>query len=235
MALGAAGGAAVVAVQLRNGCCCAPAEALPTPDSAQRPEPEPEPEPAPAPEQLRRQLSTTAAADFVRLWRSGACDAAAHAQLDQLLERCPLSGRMIHGLPDDPGLGHLLSTDEWKRLSWVFGPEALPGFLGKSARDICLALGFGERWLTEKLAAGTLFKLAIFPSESADSRLATWDGVEALLQAYYPEVWQSKIVAHWERIRTTPLAELEAEAGYSMLGERNRWLMTPSRLLTGGF
>ena len=55
------------------------------------------------------------------------------------------------------------------------------------------------------------------------------------MQAYYPEVWESKVVAHWERIRTTPFAELEAEAGYSMLGERNRWLMAPSRLLTGGF
>eukprot|EP01045_Picozoa_sp_COSAG04_P012685 COSAG04_NODE_863_length_9800_cov_12.998248_12_plen_177_part_00 len=144
MVLGAAGGAAVVAVQLRNGGCCAPAEAQPTPDSAQRTAPEresqSEAEPEPDPEQLRRQHSTTAAADFVRLWRSGACDAAAHAQLAQLLERCPLSGRMIHGFPDDPGLGRLLSTDEWKRLSWVFGPEALPGFLGKSAREICLAV-----------------------------------------------------------------------------------------------
>jgi hypothetical protein len=186
------------------------------------PGPGPGPGPGPDPELRRQQHSTTAAADFVRLWRSGACDAAAQAQLAQLLERCPLSGRMIHGFPDDPGFGHLLSADEWKRLSWVFGPEALPGFLGKSARDICLALGFGERWLTEKVAAGKLFKLAIFPSESADSRLATWDGVEALLREYYPEVWGSKVVAHWERIRTTPYAELEAEAGYSMLGERRR-------------
>ena len=49
--LGAAGAAAVVAVQLRNGGCCAPAaEPQPTPDPAQRPPPEPEPEPESQPE-----------------------------------------------------------------------------------------------------------------------------------------------------------------------------------------
>jgi len=162
-------------------------------------------------------MSGSAADEFVRLWRSGACDAAAHDELAELLRHCPLSGRMIHGFPDDAGFGRLLSSDEWKRLSWVFGPEALPGFLGRSARDICLQLGFGERWLNAKLAAGKLFKLALFPSDSADARLATWDGVEHLLREYYPEVWGSKVEAHWGRIRSTPFSELEAEAGYSML------------------
>jgi hypothetical protein len=149
---------------------------------------------------LRRQHSSTAAADFVRLWRSGACDEDAHAQLARVLQCCPLSGRMIHGFPDDLGFGHLLSADEWKRLSWVFGPEALSRFLGKSAREICLQLGFGERWLASELFRGRLFKLAIFPSDVADSRLATWDGVEHLLQRFYPEVWGSKVAPHWQRM-----------------------------------
>jgi len=28
-------------------------------------------------------------------------------------------------MPDEPGFGKLLSADEWKKLSWVFGPDAL--------------------------------------------------------------------------------------------------------------
>lgn len=163
------------------------------------------------------QSSATAAAAFVRLWQSGACDADAHAQLARLLMQCPLSGRVIHGFPDDPGFGRLLSADEWKRLSWVFGAEALAGFLGKSPREICLQLGFGEEWLANKVAAGKHFKLAIFPASCADSQLATWDGVEALLRSEYQEVWASKIAPHYNRIRSTPFAELEAEAGYKML------------------
>ena len=53
-----------------------------------------------------------AAREFIELWRSGAHDDAA---LAGLLARCELSGRMIHGQPDDPGFGKLLSADEWKR------------------------------------------------------------------------------------------------------------------------
>ena len=83
-----------------------------------------------------------AAHDFIALWRSGACDDAAHEQLATILRRCPLSGRLDHGY-SDTGFGECLS-DRWKRLSWVFGPAALGGFMGKSARDICVGLGFGE-------------------------------------------------------------------------------------------
>jgi hypothetical protein len=86
---------------------------------------------------------TLAAHDFIALWRSGACDDAAHEQLATILRRCPLSGRLDHGYSSDTGFGEFLS-DRWKRLSWVFGPAALGGFMGKSARDICVGLGFGE-------------------------------------------------------------------------------------------
>ena len=126
-----------------------------------------------------------AAHEYMTLWQSGRCDEEAHAELQEILSRCPLSGRMIHGFPPDrdPGFGRLLSSDEWKRLSWVFGPDALSSFLGKDARGICLELGFGETWLEQKLKEGKLFKLAIFPSSSADAAPATWDGVEKLLEA----------------------------------------------------
>jgi hypothetical protein len=160
--------------------------------------------------------SSNPAAEFVALWQSGACDKVAHARLAALLARCKLSGRMIHGYEGEQGFGRLLSSDEWKRLSWVFGPEALTGFLGKSAREICLQLGFGQQWLEAKLKDGKLFKLAIFPSESADSKPATWSGVECLLETNYPEVWP-KIAAHLPKIRSLSFAAVEAEAGYSML------------------
>lgn len=174
------------------------------------------PAPAAADVRLRRQRSSTAASEFIELWRSGATGETIAMHVEQLLQDCPLSGRMIHGYPDDPGFGRLLSTDEWKRLSWVFGPEALPSFLGKSAREICLQLGMGHKWLNAKVADGKRFKLAIFPAESADAQLATWDGVQTLLEKFYPEVWE-KVAVHYPRIRSTPFAELEEIAGYSML------------------
>ena len=104
-------------------------------------------------------MAATTAADppaqrFVRLWESGASDDAARAELSELLAGCELAGRMIHGMPDEPGFGKLLSADEWKKLSWVFGPDALEGFLGQSPRGVCLRLGFGEDWLDAKLEAG---------------------------------------------------------------------------------
>lgn len=81
--------------------------------------------------------------EFIALWRSGACDDAAQRRLADILRRCPLSGRVTHGHSSDPGFGERLS-EGWKRLSWVFGPAALPSLLGKSAREICVGLGLSE-------------------------------------------------------------------------------------------
>ena len=160
-----------------------------------------------------------AAHEYIALWQSGRCDEEALAELQEILARCPLSGRMIHGFPPDrdPGFGRLLSSDEWKRLSWVFGPDALSSFLGKDARGICLELGFGETWLEQKLKEGKLFKLAIFPSSSADAAPATWDGVESLLEANYPEVWEPHVKTHYATIRGQPFAAIQALAEYDML------------------
>ena len=158
------------------------------------------------------------AAEFIALWRSGANDAAAHAKLAQLLARCPLAGRVVTCLAGDPASGRLLSADEWRRLSWVFGPEALPGFLGLDAAGICLQLGFGAPWLRAKLATGKYrFKLAVFPAASTDACLATWDGVEHMLRREYPEAWRRKIAPHWAHIRGNSFAQLQAEAGYNLL------------------
>merc|ERR1712228_595449 len=106
----------------------------------------------------------------------------------------------------------------WKRLSWVFGPDALPGFLGKSARDVCISLGFESSWIDAKVAAGTVFKIAVFPVQSAGDfqcAQAIWDNVERLVMKVYPEV-AAKVCRHLPEIRSTPFAELQRQAGYSM-------------------
>ena len=81
----------------------------------------------------------------MNLWQSGRCDEQAHVELQEILSRCPLSGRLIHGFPEArcPGFGRLLSADEWMRLS-RFGTDALSSFLGKDARGNCLELGRGK-------------------------------------------------------------------------------------------
>lgn len=133
-----------------------------------------------------------------------------------MLQKCPLAGRIIHGLPGDEGFSTLLSSDGWKRVSWVFGPDALPMFLGKSAREVCVILGFGSVWLDTKIKNGTVFKMALFPAASVDTVLADWDGVTSVLQQHYASVWPT-IKSHLARIRTTKLSEIQVEAGYDML------------------
>ncbi len=156
------------------------------------------------------------AARFVELWKSGACDAAAHDKLKLILSECPLSGRIIHGLPGDECFSTHLSSDGWKRVSWVFGSDALSQFLGRSARDICLLLGFGAEWLDAKVKIGTVFTLAIFPSTSVDAVLADWNGVKHVLHTQYSSV-SEKVEKHWSYIISTDIAVFEAEAGYSLL------------------
>ena len=164
----------------------------------------------------------SASEQYLSLWKTGHSDEAALKTLAGLLASCELAGRVLHGQPDEPGFGKLLSSDEWKRLSWVFGSDALHGFLGQSPRGICLRLGFGERWLDEKLASGKLFKLCIFPAASVSATKATWTGVASLLEAHYPEVWP-KIAVHLPAIirmsaegHDSPASLIQKEAGYDM-------------------
>tara|TARA_B110000208_G_scaffold151449_1_gene182958 strand:- start:58 stop:873 length:816 start_codon:yes stop_codon:yes gene_type:complete len=158
----------------------------------------------------------TPSAAMQRLLASKACDAAAHARLDAILTECPLAGRIIHGnRAADPEFGKLLSSDAWKRLSWVFGPDAFSSFLGQTYRGMCLTLGMPAEWIDDKLAMGTEFMLAIFPAAAVDAEPATWDGIEALLRLHYAEVWP-KVEACWVEVKATPLAAIETSAGYDM-------------------
>ena len=92
--------------------------------------------------------AAAAAKQFVKLWESGACDDDARAALTAL-ERGSggFCGRVIHGSSTDAGARFdWLCTDHWKRLSWVFGPDAPALMLGLTPRQFCLKLGFGESW-----------------------------------------------------------------------------------------
>ena len=153
------------------------------------------------------------AQEFINLWQSGACDEVAQEKLDNILKSCELSGRMIHYF--DKKKPDALSDKEWQRLSWTFGPDALSGFLGKNAREICVQLGFAEEWLIHQIAKGKKFKLSIFPSKEVDGKCATWDGLAYLLENHYSEVWP-KISPHLPRIQETSFVDLEKEAGYDM-------------------
>ena len=101
------------------------------------------------------------------------------------------------------------------KINFTFYVSMFQGFLGKSAREICIQLGFGEDWLKDKIPKGKLFKLAIFPSVSVDSSPATWDGVAYLLERHFPEVWP-KVSRHLPEIRNMSISEIEAKAGYNM-------------------
>ena len=168
---------------------------------------------SPMKDQLDSSGSHSPAQDFINLWQSGACDEAAQEKLVNILNGCELSGRMIHYF--DTKKPDALSDKVWQRLSWTFGPDALSGFLGKNAREICLQLGFAEEWLIHQIAKGKKFKLCIFPSEEVDGKCATWDNVAYLLEMHYPEVWP-KILPQLSRIKETPFVDLEKEAGYVM-------------------
>lgn len=159
---------------------------------------------------------TSPANHFLALWRTGRDDDSTRRQLHSLLLDYPLSGRVISGYPHDDGFGTMLSSDGWKRVSWVFGPEALPMFLGKSEREVCLLLGLDAKWLDAKIEAGKIFTMVIFPSASLDVVLADWDGVTHVLKTSYTSVWP-KVEFHLPRIIASSFTQLEEEAGYSFL------------------
>eukprot|EP00854_Cymbomonas_tetramitiformis_P019303 gene19303-23076_t len=156
------------------------------------------------------------AAEFLDLWNSGVTETAVVKRLEYLLAKRTLCGRIIHG--KDDGAFVRLSVQPWKRLSWVFGPDALRTFLGKDARGICMTVGFGDEWLDAKLQAGVKFKLAVFPTDvdTFGCERATWDGLESMVSRAYPEVAE-KVTARMPQIRSESFRELQSQAGYDML------------------
>ena len=125
---------------------------------------------------------------------------------------------MISGWKNDEEFmrGNRTLSYKYKKFSWVFGKDAMKGFLGKSPRQICLELGFSRGWIEDRIRKGKIFKFAIFPSQNVGGPvLNDWDGLADLLQEFYKEVWP-KIARHLPDIRVMSSEDLQAEAGYDM-------------------
>lgn len=155
------------------------------------------------------------AKEFLKLWESGASDARAKQRLKLILKRTELVGSVIYGTTDDPQFGKTLHTSKWRRLCWVFGPDALPDFLGLSAWEICIKLGFGEDWINDKLSQNYVFKMSIFPSTSVAAVPATWNGLQQRLMDVYDSVWL-KISDKFQKLQAMTIQEIQAQSSYDM-------------------
>lgn len=104
-----------------------------------------------------------------------------------------LAGRSIRGICGRVTKGRTpedfqrLSDVNWKRLSWVMGPDGLEQLCGKSVRYILASIGKDTQWMRNRLNAGYKFKLFLFPEMEVVQ--ATWDGVFRLIREIYPEAW----------------------------------------------
>ena len=129
-----------------------------------------------------------------------------------------LAGRVCRGAPSSATAFETLHPDGLaiKPYSWVLGEDGLRMLLdGDDSTATRLGkLGFSDFWVRKKLQDGEVFRLALFPAESAQE--ATWDGVLRLVDMGFPPAVGAKVHAHAEALRSTPFEQIEAraKAGY---------------------
>lgn len=152
---------------------------------------------------------------FAELWTCGSVDAS--QEIQDLARSACLHGRVIHAKEDDDFL--LLSSNRhkgvfYKKLSWVFGPDASSSFAGKDAIQVCDSLGMSKEWLEQKVRQGKKFKLVVFPvfaGDTFDCKPATWQNVATLVAKLFPEV-AAKVERHLPAIQKASYEELSREA-----------------------
>ena len=130
----------------------------------------------------------------------------------------PICGRITRGKSEADFAK--LSFDHWKPLSWVVGSDAVQQFMQHQGQheEMLKLLGFEKAWIHAKLARGEQFRLALFPlRDPATTFVATWDNVFAALPRLFPASVAAQVLAYEQALRTTPFAEIEAQAGYSYL------------------
>ena len=110
-------------------------------------------------------------------------------------------------LPEDQRL-----VDSSRKVAFVAGGEFWAASIGLSAREILLRNGVQAAWLESELAAGTRFILVLFDDNERAVWPADWAGVRRAVQSYHPRAAQ-KMAPHWQALRASSWAELEAEAG----------------------
>ena len=129
-----------------------------------------------------------------------------------------LAGRVCRGAPSSATAFETLHPDGLaiKPYSWVLGEDGLRMLLDgdDSAATRLGKLGFSDFWVCKKLQDGEVFRLALFPAESAQE--ATWDGVLRLVDMGFPPAVCAKVHAHAEALHSTPFEQIEAraKAGY---------------------
>jgi len=107
-----------------------------------------------------------------------------------------------------------LSTETWKRLSWILGDYDLQNLIGKNDNQIGDYVGLLPVWIQTHLNNGYTFKLLVF--KTLNCYQATWDNVFKLVEEYYPEVWP-KVSVWIEKVKTTPWEEVEKMANFNFL------------------
>jgi hypothetical protein len=142
-------------------------------------------------------------------------------------------GRLVRTLLPQPVL---LAEEADRRVVMVMGPGALRSLVGKSPYDMLVRIGHTEQYIAYKLSQGYKFHLAVFNRPAGELRLATWRNTLGLVAGVYPQA-ASMIKAASRELKSTPFAQFEEQAGFSLaevdrLGLSDDRFMDLERLLT---
>eukprot|EP01120_Amphizonella_sp_Union-15-10_P003428 TRINITY_DN13846_c0_g1_i1.p1 TRINITY_DN13846_c0_g1~~TRINITY_DN13846_c0_g1_i1.p1 ORF type:complete len:239 (-),score=20.08 TRINITY_DN13846_c0_g1_i1:5-721(-) len=133
-----------------------------------------------------------------------------------------------------------LSTEHYKRLSWVVGPDALEKFLELTGYGILKEIGCKDEWIAARISEGMQFKLALFPEQPLTYiKLATWENVLFMVEKCFPEIPPGhfiKMHSHLDKLKTMPFLEIQKMAGFNFFqvkesGSSNPLFMTLKRFI----
>ncbi|CAE7226534.1 unnamed protein product, partial [Symbiodinium pilosum] len=139
-------------------------------------------------------------------------------------------GRIVY-LRSDADLTTVTLVDPSRRVMFVADGTSWAGRnFGLGAREILLRNGVQAEWIEHEITKGTRFKLVFFEDDGMIWK-ADWDGVERAVEAFHPRAAE-KICPHWETIRNTSWADLEAQFGVTFdVLEQSEGPMTEERYL----
>jgi hypothetical protein len=142
-----------------------------------------------------------------------------------------ICGRVLKGTsPED---FEVFSPDIHRRIVLLLDAEGMRGLLGLSGWEILMCIGHGAERTLDRINAGAVYKLAIFPSRIM--QLGTWDNMLDMVIEAYPRV-EDIIDAQRVALKTTPYVEIEKRAVEpffvsNRVGEASPLFMTEDRLL----
>jgi hypothetical protein len=122
-----------------------------------------------------------------------------------------ICGRVIRGTK--PEHFERMSTEDYKRISWLLGPDALYDLIGQDSIDGMLHIGNDAEWLLYKLNDGNTFKLVVFP-QLEDMVLATWENLMQIVSIQFPEIKPEILQAQIEELKKLSFDEIHAMAEF---------------------